>query len=133
MKTVMSYMSQDPTTPHGRIVFNACLTASNEIDPATIDEKKNPADQAKLMKAQIAKTPSLVEEMRKIAKDTGHTTDVRGGNGSFGRVGLIDGTGALDIVADGTSPTPGMPRGLDPELTNPDKLVYAEKDRRGRE
>src|SRR5207253_3993115 len=41
--------------------------------------------------------------------------------------GLIDATGALDIVADGTSPTPGFPRGTDPELTNPDKLVYAEK------
>ncbi len=127
MKTVMGYMSQDQTTPHGRIVFNACLTASNEIDPATIDEKKPAADQAKQMNAQIAKSPSLVEEMRKIAKDTGHNTDVRGGNGSFGRVGLIDGTGALDIVADGTSPTPGKPRGKDPELTNPDKLVYAEK------
>jgi hypothetical protein len=127
MKTVMGYMAQDPATPHGRIVFNACLTASNEIDPATIDEKKSPADQAKQMKAQIAKSPSLVEEMRKIAKDTGHNTDVRGGNGSFGRVGLIDGTGGLDIVADGTSPTPGMPRDLDAELTNPDKLVYAEK------
>jgi hypothetical protein len=127
LKTVMGYMSQDPTTPHGRIVFNACLTASNEIDPQAIDENKLPADQAKQMKAQIAKSPSLVEEMRKISKDTGHNTDVRGGNGSFGRVGLIDGTGALDIVADGTSPTPGMPRGKDPELTNPDKLVYAEK------
>lgn len=127
MKTVMSYMSEDPTTPHGRIVFNACLTASNEIDPAAIDEKKPPAEQAKLMKAQIAKSPSLVEEMRKISKDAGHNTDVRGGNGSFGRVGLIDGTGALDIVADGTSTTPGKPRDVDPELTNPDKLVYAEK------
>ena len=127
LKTVMSYMSQDPTTPHGRIVFNACLTASNEIDPKTIDGTKSPADQAKQMKAQIAKSPSLVEEMRKISKDTGHNLDVRGGNGSFGRVGLIDGTGALDVVADGTSPTPGFPRGLDPELTNPDKLVYVEK------
>jgi hypothetical protein len=127
LHTVMSYMSEDPATAHGRIVFNACLTASNEIDPAKIDDKKPAAEQAKLMQAQIAKSPSLVEEMRAIAKDTGHNVDVRGGNGSFGRVGLIDGTGALDIVADGAEPTPGKKRGLDPELTNPDKLVYAEK------
>jgi hypothetical protein len=65
--------------------------------------------------------------MRKIGKDSGRNVDVRGGNGSFGRVGLIDGAGALDIVADGTEPTPGKKRGLDTELTNPDKLVYAEK------
>lgn len=127
LKTVMSYMSEDPATPHGRIVFNACLTASNEIDPDTIDPKKPPAEQAKRMKEQIAKSPSLVEDMRKIAKDSGRNVDVRGGNGSFGRVGLIDGTGALDIVADGAEPTPGKKRDLDAELTNPDKLVYAEK------
>ncbi len=127
LKTVMSYMTQDPTTPHGRIVFNACLTASNDIDPDTIDETKSPADQAADMKAQIAKSPSLVEAMRKVSKDTGHNLDVRGGNGSFGVVGLIDATGALDIVADGTEPTPGKKRTLDNELTNPDKLVYAEK------
>jgi hypothetical protein len=34
-------MSLDPTTPHGRIVFNACLTAPTEIDPATIDEEND--------------------------------------------------------------------------------------------
>ncbi|HWU90826.1 MAG TPA: DUF4157 domain-containing protein, partial [Kofleriaceae bacterium] len=127
MKTVMSYMTQDPATPHGRVVFNACLTASNEIDPDKIDPKKSPADQAADMKAQIAKNPSLVEAMRKVSKDTGHNLDVRGGNGSFGVVGLIDATGALDIVADGTEPTPGKKRTDDKELTNPDKLVYAEK------
>jgi hypothetical protein len=127
LKTVMSYMSEDPATAHGRIVFNACLTASNEIDPDAIDEKKPPAEQAKLMKAQIAKSPSLVEDMRKIAKDSGHNVDVRGGNGSFGRVGLIDATGALDIVADGAVSSPGKKRGVDAELTNPDKLAYAEK------
>ena len=127
LKTVMSYMSQDPATAHGRIVFNACLTASNEIDPDAIDDKKPAADQAKLMKTQIAKSPSIVEDMRKIAKDSGHQTDVRGGNGSFAVVGLIDGTGALDIVADGTGPPGPKQRGLDPELTNPDKLAYVEK------
>jgi hypothetical protein len=127
LKTVMNYMSQDPATAHGRIVFNACLTASNEVDPDAIDDKKPAAEQAKLMKTQIAKSPSIVEEMRTIAKDSGHHIDVRGGNGSFGVVGLIDGTGALDIVADGTGPPGPKQRGLDPELTNPDKLAYVEK------
>jgi hypothetical protein len=128
MKEVMALMSQDPSTAHGRIVFNACLTASNEIDPDAIDAKATPEEQQKAMLEQIKKSPSIVQAMRDIAKDSGQKVDVRGGNGSFGRVGLIDSTGALDIVADGKDPNAtGETRVLDPELTNPDKLKYVEK------
>ncbi|HEY4244748.1 MAG TPA: DUF4157 domain-containing protein [Kofleriaceae bacterium] len=123
LKDLMPYMSADPATPHGRIVFNACLTASNDVDPDAFAKAKTPADQAKVIQKSIANSPSIVEETRKVAKANGRgALDVRGGNGSFGVVGLMDNTGALDIVADGTGK-----RGLDPELTNPDKLVYAEK------
>jgi len=128
MQQVMSLMSQDPATPHGRIVFNACLTASNEIDPDKIDPKAKPADQAKAMLKEINNSPSLVTAMKQVAADGGRKVDVRGGNGSFEQVGLIDGKGALDIVADGTDPDgDGIKRTNDPELTNPDKLVYAEQ------
>jgi hypothetical protein len=122
MAQIMSLMSQDPTTPHGRIVFNACLTASNEIDPHAIDGAATPDQQAQQMRDAITASPSLVTAMRQIATDQGRNVDVRGGNGSFGQVGLVDAAGGLDIVADGTGN-----RTLDPELTNPDKLVYVER------
>lgn len=128
MKQVMRLMSQDPATPHGRIIFNACLTASNDIDPAKVDPKASPEAQAKAMIKAIQASPSLVTAMRQVAAGEGRKVDVRGGNGSFGQVGLIDGKGALDIVADGTDPDgDGSPRTTDPQLTNPDKLVYAEQ------
>jgi hypothetical protein len=140
MQTLMNMMSTDPSSPHRRIVFNACLTASNELpihrgrgpDGAlipTVDPTASPDDQARQMREAIAGSPSLVETMRGMAPAGG--PEVRGGNGSFGQVGLIDASGALDIVADGASPTgnPDDARGLDPQLTNPSKLAYVEDGR----
>jgi hypothetical protein len=128
MQQVMGLMSQDPATPHGRIVFNACLTASNEIDPAAVDETASPDDQAAQMKQAIKNAPSLVVAMRQIAADQGRAgLDIKGGNGSFGQVGLMDATGGLDIVADGTDPDgDGLFRTDDAELTNAKKLPYVE-------
>jgi hypothetical protein len=123
MTTLMGFMSSDASSPHRRVVFNACLTASNEINPDAVDPNASPDEQARQMRAAIAGSPSLVTAMRGIAPGV----DVRGGNGSFGRVGLVDGTGALDIVADGAVDAAGNARTNDPELTNPDKLVYVER------
>lgn len=126
IQQVMSMMSVDPSSPHHRVVFNACLTASNEIPANAVDPAASPDDQARQMREAIAASPSIVNVARTLAPAG---TEVRGGNGSFGQVGLIDGGGALDIVADGTTPTgnPDDTRTLDPELTNPDKLVYVEQ------
>lgn len=126
----MGSMSTDPATPHGRIVFNACLTASNENAPGSVDPNASMADQQQQMQAALAANPSLVTTMRAIAaaQGRGHL-DVRGGNGSFGTVGLLDGAGNLDIVADGADLDGGghADRTLDPELTNPDKFIYIER------
>jgi hypothetical protein len=80
------------------------------------------------MREAYNKNPSIVDKMREIAKKQSKAIDVRGGNASFGRVGLVDAKGGLDIVADGSDPTgAGLNRTDDPELTNPDKFVYIEK------
>lgn len=125
MQTLMGMMSVDPSSPHRRVVFNACLTASNEIPRDAVDPNATPDEQARQMRAAIANSPSIVDVARAMAPAGG--PEVRGGNGSFGQVGLIDGSGALDIVADGAVTSTGLPRTLDPELTNPDKLVYVEQ------
>lgn len=128
LEEVMTYMSADPSTPHGRIVFNACLTASNEIDPATINGAKSVKDQQALMRKAYIKNPSIVDKTRAIAKKLGKKTSVLGGNASFGVVGLMDKTGGLDIVADGQLAAGGKEYHTDdPELTNQDKFVYVEK------
>lgn len=127
MTELMGYMSADPNTAHGRVIFNACLTASNEIDGDAIDFNATPAVQQQQMQQALTTNPSLVSTMRQIATNAGRgNVSVRGGNGSFGVVGLMDNTGGLDIVADGADlDGDGNPdRTLDPELTNEDKFVY---------
>lgn len=97
-------------SPDARLVLNACLTASNEVnrplDPA------NPGQARTDIKDAIAANPSLATRVRAMAAGKG--VEVRGASGSFSaEAGLLDSSGRLDIAS-----------GWDPQLTNPDKFEY---------
>ncbi len=110
IQSIKSVLRDDPSA---RIVLNACLTASNSIDGVALDA--DPDTAARQIREAIAANPSLATAMK--TKLGAHQGQVRGSNSSYGREAtLVDGAGNIDIF----SPV------KDPELTNPDKLVYAE-------
>ena len=98
----------------GRIVLNACLTASNAVTPTPGNPTgvlpPKPEDAAKEVQNAIKTNPSLKDY---IAAAAGPGIQVRGSNASFGQVGLLDAGGHLDVVSAG-----------DPKLTAP-KADYA--------
>jgi hypothetical protein len=100
-------------SPDSRIVLNACLTNSNKVkvSPLDPDPKKAAAQDI----AAIAADPSLATELRSIVKTAKMKVDVRGANASFGSIGLQDAAGKMDLDS-----------AIDPKLTSPDKLSYAE-------
>lgn len=102
----------DPASPHHRVVFNACLTASNRVPQGVVTGTK-PKKQARQIVEHIRKNPSLATYFEQRATGVGNPgVDARGANGSFGQIGLLDSSGGLDLVSSG-----------DPELTSP-KMDY---------
>ncbi|MEM0978869.1 MAG: SH3 domain-containing protein [Cyanobacteria bacterium P01_H01_bin.58] len=99
--------------PHSRVVFNACLTAANEV-PGGLDP--DPAIAAGQINTAISNNPSLTTHLQDMANQRGQTVDVRGANASFNEgAALMDpATGLFDIIA---------PGGDDPALTS-DKFTY---------
>lgn len=96
-----------------RIVFNACLTASNDVtvDPA------NPDPPQTQIANQLATRPSLVDTMRAMVAARGGTTTVLGGNASFPEgPTFLDGHGNFDINWS-----------ADPALTSIDRLDYVRR------
>lgn len=91
--------------PSKRIVFNACLTGS-------INVKSNKVKNEAQLKKYIAKHGSLTHYLRDMANTNGLSIDVRGANGSFGKIGLQDPDGKLNLLS-----------AKDPKMTAK-KLVY---------
>src|SRR5262249_37638263 len=110
LNEILAHMEK---TPNARQVLNACLTNSNKVSIGTLDP--DPKKAAAQVKAAITADPSLATWMR--GKAAGQV-EVRGSNASFGQVEMTDALGRMDIR--------DMRPGGDKELTNPDKLKYAE-------
>ncbi len=110
---ILRNMSNDTSiAPHRRIVFNACLTGSNEVR-IPLDPDEDTAQQE--IRDHIATNSSLATHLQNRARAQGLTNiDVRGANGSFAQVQLIDGNDGLDIILN-----------WDPSLTS-DKMSYIE-------
>jgi hypothetical protein len=111
---VLRHMSNDPkVAPHRRIVFNACLTGSNEVRmPLDAD----PTKAAKQVRDQIKKESSLATYLQMRARAKGLTNiKVLGASGSFGQVKLIDAADGLTIISS-----------ADKALTSP-KIDYVKK------
>jgi hypothetical protein len=96
-----------------RIVFNACLTNSNKVTVTPLDP--DPKKAAVQIIAAIAADPSLATELRGKVTAAALAGQVLGANASFGSIALKDPSGKMDLRS-----------GVDPQLTTPDKLVYAE-------
>ena len=93
--------NMDPTTPNHRVVFNACLTASNSVPPGVVTGA-TPRAQARQIVDHISHHPSLATAFGQRAQASAgkgkQAIDSLGANASIGQVGLIDpATGALDI------------------------------------
>ncbi|HEY4241747.1 MAG TPA: DUF4157 domain-containing protein [Kofleriaceae bacterium] len=100
----------DAMQPGGRIVFNTCLTDSNDPRPENLD-----ATTLEKLQREMSKRQSLSAYTRTLVG--GRKLSVVGANGSFGEGELLDQkTGQLGIQLE-----------HDKHLTNPDKEVYAEK------
>ena len=99
--------------PESRVVFNACLTAANQV-PGGLDP--DPAVASRQITTAISNNPSLTTHLQDMANQRGQTVDVRGANASFNEgAALMDPvTGLFDIIA---------PGGDDPALTS-DKFTY---------
>jgi hypothetical protein len=111
---LLRHMSNDPAVaPHRRIVFNACLTGSNEVRmPLDAD----PTKAAKQVRDQIKKESSLATYLQMRARAKGLTNiKVLGASGSFGQVKLIDAADGLTIISS-----------ADKALTSP-KIDYVKK------
>lgn len=108
---LLQHMANDPTVaPHRRIVFNACLTGSNVV---TVPLDATEATAQQQVRDHIGGNASLATYLQQRAHAAGLTTiDVRGANGSFSQVELIDSGDGLDIMV-----------GYDPSLTS-DKIDY---------
>jgi hypothetical protein len=102
------------SSPSARIVFNACLTNSNKVNVGTL--APDPKTAAGQVIAAIAADPSLATELRSKVAAVGKSVDVRGANASFGEIALKDPAGRMDLRSGA----------VDPQLTTPDKLKYAE-------
>ena len=102
---VLRNMADDPAVaPHRRIVFNACLTNSNSV-PMPLNATRATAQ--KEVRDHISANSSLATYLQQRARAQGLTSiEVKGANGSFGTVGLIDAADGLDIIST-----------LDPSLT----------------
>lgn len=105
--------------PGARIVIRGCLTASNSIPHVNLDA--DPDTAAQQIRDAIALDPSLATAVK--TKLGVHSAQVRGANASYYNPELLDQVtpmgervGNIDISAPS-----------DPELTNPSKLVYAER------
>lgn len=97
-------------SPNNRVVFNACLTGSNRVSGAV---KSGDAVAASAeIKTFISTNPSLSTFLQNTANSS--ITSI-GSNASFGKVGLSNSKGQLNIISAG-----------DKELTA-DKLTYTEK------
>lgn len=112
------------SSPNSRIVFNACLTAANEVN-APVDAV-DPAVARTQINDAIRTHPSLVTRLRQIATDQGVTTSVVGASGSFTEgPQLIDpATGRFDII-----PAGGVGSSGDAHLTDADKFNYVRHGR----
>ena len=106
-----------------RVVFNGCLTASNDVTLAP-----GGGDPRAQIASQLASNGSLVETMRARATAAGSSTSIIGANASFPEgPQLLDPHGRFDLIwaADPATGDPG-----DPALTATDRLEYV---RHGRE
>jgi len=103
--------NMDPSSPNHRVVLNACLTNSNEVDPSAITATAAP-DAQKQVAEYIKAHPSLATYLNDKYKGI----DFKGANASIGVVDLIDPTsGKLDLYTS-----------ADPKVTAP-KLEYVEQ------
>ncbi len=110
---LLRLIPNDPAhAPHRRIIFNACLTNSNSV---TVPLSSDPTIAANEVRVHLGANSSIATYLRERARTRGLTNiDVRGANGSFGEVRLIDAGGGLDIISS-----------TDPRLTS-DKIDYVE-------
>jgi hypothetical protein len=100
---------------HRTLVFNACLTNSNQVNPAASTGLTKTDEIKKAFLANIKTTGSLTTYLQDKANTLNKDLKVKGSNASFGQIGLIDkGTNALDLISTD-----------DPKLTA-SKLVYME-------
>jgi len=86
---IIKYM--DPKSPNHRVVFNACLTNSNDV-PASAVTKSSAASQQEVRK-YIRNNPSITTYL----KTKKPQLDVRGANGSIYTVELVEASGAITI------------------------------------
>jgi hypothetical protein len=100
MAELLRNMANDPSA---RIVLNGCLTASNSVN-APLDA--DPATAAQQVHDAISAEPSLQTYLGAAAAAAGNQAQVRGANASFGKVGLMDAAGNLDIVPGARAPDP---------------------------
>lgn len=115
--TLLNNMASDPaTSTFRRIVFNACLTGSNEVTlpPGTTRLPADPTQAMAMARQRITDNPAFATFLRQ--RVPGDTIRVIGANGSISTVRLMNSRGALDIITS-----------EDPEVTNDDKLVYVER------
>lgn len=98
--------------PSSRVVLEACLTNTNEVD---VKLDPDPDTAAAQIRAAIQARPNLVMALQRALGE--HRARVIGANGSAYRPRLLDGpdaaSGGIDLVSDD-----------DPQLTAPDKLAY---------
>ncbi len=121
MDTVVRNMATDPAVaPHRRIVFNACLTASNVVNLPD-DAQGNPTHLSSnattaqgQVRQRITSSPSLATFLRNRIGSS--TIRVVGANGSITVVRLVDAGDGLDIITSD-----------DPTVTSDDKLDYVER------
>jgi hypothetical protein len=93
----------DPNSSNHRIVLNACLTNSIDLNGFQVTEQVSdgkggmrqttPAERRTEAAAYVAANPSLVDQLSAMAPGL----DIRGANASIGQVDLIDPQGRLHI------------------------------------
>ncbi len=87
-----------PTEPHRRILFNACLTASNDIGVAL--DPKNKAEARRQIRGWLANNQNLVSFLigRAAAMSRSEVT-VRGSVASHGRLNMLADDDSLDLIS----------------------------------
>lgn len=104
--------------PHRRILFNACLTNSRQVDP-NFGLNSNPAQARNQIRRWLRNNQNIVEFFSALAQ-TRRARDVRviGSMASHGALPMIDASGALDLYS-----------AYDPQLTAADRLDYVKQGR----
>lgn len=114
LKNMDSTVSATTMEIHRRILFNACLTNSNDVHISKITPGTTKADQKTAIKNSIKNNNNLTLFLQNLAIREKRAITSIGANGSFAQIGLIDSNDNLDLTSTG-----------DPKLTA-SKLDYVE-------